>query len=223
MTLLQNWNYPCFLSFFFLYGTKLVPSFFFLCHRVTLFTSCFLHTSVLNLSGIIQKFSLRLLEGTKMVRPPVVKRERERERLESFLYCGLNTELQVHKDRCRSNAWWETFIMTASEWVLLLEVNPQKISPYIKSTIRSYLSCCLARWKRAPVRSFSYEIPWSPHLSALSKSTLIQTGVFPWRRAVHDGEGKMSTEKQTASSPAFLWRENLTLAPVVFLHMNSAA
>lgn len=31
----------------------------------------------------------------------------------------------------------------------------------MKSTIRSYLSCCLANWKRA-LFSLLYEIPWSP-------------------------------------------------------------
>lgn len=40
------------------------------------------------------------------------------------------------------------------------EVNPQKISPHIKSTIRSYLSCSLATWKKALLPLFSYEIPW---------------------------------------------------------------
>lgn len=102
--------------------------------------------------------------------------------------------------------------ITGEKEIVTAKVNPQKISPYIKSTIWSYLPCCVANCERALFTQTRVT-----HLSPLSKSTLIQTRVS----SCIEGGGEKKNVFQELDVFTWPWKENLTLAPVVFLHLNS--
>lgn len=134
--------------------------------------------------------------------------------------------------RCKSDAWWETFIMTASEWFYYWrEINsgPRKLIPRksVPTLSQPYDHIYPVLWRtgRMPCSFFFIWDTLVTHLSALSKSTLIRTRVFPWHRG---GWGKKKGRKKenVYQEPDTIFtcslKESLTLAPVVFLHLNSA-
>lgn len=86
----------------------------------------------------------------------------------------------MHDGRLLSPLPVSSFYYQKEKKIVSTEVNPQKISSYIKSTIRSYLSCSQVNWKRALFTLLLY-IPDTlvTHLSALSKSTLIPNKGIP--------------------------------------------
>lgn len=119
--------------------------------------------------------------------------------------------------RCKSDAWWETFIRTASEWFYYWrEINsgPRKLIPRksVPTLSQPYDHIYPVLWRtgRMPCSFFFIWDTLVTHLSALSKSTLIRTRVFPWHRGgwgkKKEERKKMSTKNQTPSSPA-LWRK----------------
>lgn len=101
------------------------------------------------------------------------------------------------QDGCKSDAWWETFIMTASEWFCYWrEINsgprkliPRKSVPTLSQPYDHIYS--VLRWTgRMPCSFFFIWDTLVTNLSVLSKSTLIQTGVFPWYRSGWKKKGK---------------------------------
>lgn len=148
---------------------------------VTLHTSCFLHTlasaNIRNYSEIQTLLPRRLPEGTQTLWPA----------RQIFLFCCIVIQFEhmnsfflqwpavaAMHNRCRSNAWWETFTTTAGEWGLLpvrnekwpLNLIPRKSVPTLSR--RSYLSCSLADWKRDLFTLFHTRHAGHTHLSALS-------------------------------------------------------
>lgn len=127
----------------------------------------------------------RLLEGTKMVQPPAVTEA-------SFYLAAVSLNTKKNRRRCSllhrcttdvrvmhgaSLLSWLSVsgFITGEKEIVTAKVNPQKISPYIKSTVWSYLPCCVANCERA---LFTQTLV--THLSPLSKSTLIQTRASSW-------------------------------------------
>lgn len=136
-----------------------------------------------NLSGIIQNPNsvfFCLLEGTKMVQPPAVTEA-------SFYLAAVSLNTKKNRRRCSLLHWCTTDVrvmhgasllswlsvsgfITGEKEIVTAKVNPQKISPYIKSTVWSYLPCCVTNCERD---LFTQTLV--THLSPLSKSTLTQT------------------------------------------------
>lgn len=85
---------------------------------------------------------------------------------------------------------WVVFITQKGKKIVAPEVNPQKISPCIKSTIRSYLSHSLVNWKRALFTLLHMRYPGHPPVSPISIHTHPKQGYSPDATVGEKGGGE---------------------------------
>lgn len=152
---------------------------------MTLFTSCFLHTGILIYQELFriqtQFFFFFFLPARGHKNGPTTRCQRgklffylaafrlntKKNRLRCSLLHECKTDARVMHGRSLLSGLSVSGFITRKKEIVTAEVNPQKISPYIKSTIRSYLSCFLANWKRALFTLFHTRDPGHPPVTPI--------------------------------------------------------